>query len=371
MQSVISEAVKIRRRKIVKLKENIVKSTLVIFAGISVLTTIAIISSLFIEAMPFFEKFSRVSQLFQYGTVWDQRSESYHILPILVGTLMIVLFSCLFAIPLGLGSAIYLSEYAKPKVRNTLKPILEILAGIPSVVYGFFALLYITPFLKMNISWLAKLFLFIILGMSIFIAAKSVGKFLETPKLKMKIIYSSLFLSFGSMALYLCINFIKFFNATSQLRVETFNVLSASFAVGIMITPLVASISEDALKSVPNNLREASLGLGATKFETVWSVTVPAAISGIVSSFILAISRAIGETMIVSMAAGAKPVLNFNPLGQIQTMTGYMMSKSFGEVVVGSIEYQTVFVVGLILFFITLFLNIGAKKIVDIFREVY
>ena len=345
MQSVTSEAVKVRRRKIVKLKENIVKSTLVIFAGISVLTTIAIISSLFIEAMPFFEKFSRVSQLFQYGTVWDPRSESYHILPILVGTLMIVLFSCLFAIPLGLGSAIYLSEYAKPKVRNTLKPILEILAGIPSVVYGFFALLYITPFLKMNISWLAKLFLFII--------------------------FSSLFLSFGSIALYLCINFIKFFNATSQLRVETFNVLSASFAVGIMITPLVASISEDALKAVPNNLREASLGLGATKFETVWSVTVPAAISGIVSSFILAISRAIGETMIVSMAAGAKPVLNFNPLGQIQTMTGYMMSKSFGEVVVGSIEYQTVFVVGLILFFITLFLNIGAKKIVDIFREVY
>ncbi len=371
MQSVTSEAVKIRRRKIVKLKENIVKVTLVVFAGISVLTTIAIISSLFIEAMPFFEKISRVSQLFQYGTVWDPRSESYHILPILVGTLMIVLFSCLFAIPLGLGSAIYLSEYAKPKVRNTLKPILEILAGIPSVVYGFFALLYITPFLKMNISWLAKLFLFVILGMSIFIAVKSLGKFLETPKLKMKIIYSSLFLSFGSIAFYLCINFIKFFNATSQLRVETFNVLSASFAVGIMITPLVASISEDALKAVPNNLREASLGLGATKFETVWSVTVPAAISGIVSSFILAISRAIGETMIVSMAAGAKPVLNFNPLGQIQTMTGYMMSKSFGEVVVGSIEYQTVFVVGLILFFITLFLNIGAKKIVDIFREVY
>ncbi len=371
MQAMITESAKLRRKKIIQIKENIVKAALIIFAGISVLTTVAIILSLFIESLPFFEKLSRVSQLFQYGTVWDPRSENYHILPILVGTLMIVIFSCLFAIPLGLGSAVYLSEYAKPKVRNTLKPILEILAGIPSVVYGFFALLYITPFLKTNISWLSKVFLFIILGISIFICYKSINKIFEAQKIKFKIIYSSLFLSFGSISLYLIINFLKFFRATSQLRVETFNVLSASFAVGIMITPLVASISEDALKSVPNNLREASLGLGATKFETVWSVTVPAAISGIISSFILAISRAIGETMIVSMAAGAKPILNFNPLGQIQTMTGYMMSKSFGEVVVGSIEYQTVFVVGLILFFITLFLNIGAKKIVDIFREVY
>ena len=137
------------------------------------------------------------------------------------------------------------------------------------------------------------------------------------------------------------------------------------------ITALVASISEDALKSVPKTLREASFGLGATSFETVKNVTVPAAISGIMSSFVLAISRAIGETMIVAMAAGAKPVLNFNPLGQIQTMTGYMVSKSFGEVVVGSLEYQTVFVVGLILFIITLTLNIGAKKIVEKYREVY
>ena len=173
------------------------------------------------------------------------------------------------------------------------------------------------------------------------------------------------------MFLYEAINFIKFYEMTGLLKVETFNVLSASFAVGIMITPLVASISEDALKSVPSTLREASFGLGSTKYETVIKVVIPAAISGIISSFILGISRAIGETMIVAMAAGAKPVLNLNPLGQIQTMTGYMVSKTFGEVVVGSLEYQTVFVVGLILFFITLSLNVIAKKIVDVYREEY
>ena len=152
---------------------------------------------------------------------------------------------------------------------------------------------------------------------------------------------------------------------------DTFNVLSSSFAVGIMITPLVASISEDALKAVPKTMREGSLGLGATKFETVWNVTIPAAISGIVSSFILAISRAVGETMVVAMAAGAKPVLNFNPLGQVQTMTGYMVNKSFGEVMVGSLEFQTIFVVGLILFFMTFLLNVIAKTVVLKFREEY
>ena len=356
--------------KTVYLKEKIVKYTLTLFVFISIITTIGIVISLVTESLPFFGE-GRGFQLLKFGTLWDPRSGSYHILPILVGTLMIVLFSCLFAIPLGLGSAIYLSEYAKPKVRNTLKPILEILAGIPSVVYGFFALLYITPFLKVNISWIAKIFLVLFLVLSGFISFKIGSKFFDTVNLKLKIIFSFISATFGILFIYLLINFVKFFSATSQLRVETFNVLSASFAVGIMITPLVASISEDALKSVPKTLREASFGLGATSFETVKNVTVPAAISGIMSSFVLAISRAIGETMVVAMAAGAKPVLNFNPLGQIQTMTGYMVSKSFGEVVVGSLEYQTVFVVGLILFIITLTLNIGAKKIVEKYREVY
>ena len=173
--------------KTVYLKEKIVKYTLTLFVFISIITTIGIVISLFTESLPFFGE-GRGFQLLKFGTLWDPRSGSYHILPILVGTLMIVLFSCLFAIPLGLGSAIYLSEYANPKVRNTLKPILEILAGIPSVVYGFFALLYITPFLKVNISWIAKIFLVLFLVLSGFISFKIGSKFFETVNLKLKII---------------------------------------------------------------------------------------------------------------------------------------------------------------------------------------
>ncbi|MFZ1603810.1 MAG: ABC transporter permease subunit, partial [Leptotrichiaceae bacterium] len=215
------------------------------------------------------------------------------------------------------------------------------------------------------------IFLIVSTLFSLWMCYFTIKKALERDKTKTKVTFYIIALLFGVVFLYEAINFIKFYEMTGLLKVETFNVLSASFAVGIMITPLVASISEDALKSVPSTLREASFGLGSTKYETVIKVVIPAAISGIISSFILGISRAIGETMIVAMAAGAKPVLNFNPLGQIQTMTGYMVSKTFGEVVVGSLEYQTVFVVGLILFFITLSLNVIAKKIVDVYREEY
>ena len=358
------------RRKRIYMVENITKLLLTIFAFISIITTILIILSLLFESLPFFRE-GRFFKLFSYGELWDPRSGHYNILPILVGTIMIVMFSCILAIPLGLGSAVYLSEYASPRARNTIKPILEILAGIPSVVYGFFALLYITPFLKNNISWLAKIFLIVSTLFSLWMCYFTIKKALERDKTKTKVTFYIIALLFGVVFLYEAINFIKFYEMTGLLKVETFNVLSASFAVGIMITPLVASISEDALKSVPSTLREASFGLGSTKYETVIKVVIPAAISGIISSFILGISRAIGETMIVAMAAGAKPVLNFNPLGQIQTMTGYMVSKTFGEVVVGSLEYQTVFVVGLILFFITLSLNVIAKKIVDVYREEY
>ena len=358
------------RRKRIYMVENITKLLLTIFAFISIITTILIILSLLFESLPFFRE-GRFFKLFSYGELWDPRSGHYNILPILVGTIMIVMFSCILAIPLGLGSAVYLSEYASPRARNTIKPILEILAGIPSVVYGFFALLYITPFLKNNISWLAKIFLIVSTLFSLWMCYFTIKKALERDKTKTKVTFYIIALLFGVVFLYEAINFIKFYEMTGLLKVETFNVLSASFAVGIMITPLVASISEDALKSVPSTLREASFGLGSTKYETVIKVVIPAAISGIISSFILGISRAIGETMIVAMAAGAKTVLNFNPLGQIQTMTGYMVSKTFVEVVVGSLEYQTVFVVGLILFFITLSLNVIAKKIVDVYREEY
>ena len=352
------------------IKENIVKIILFIFAFISVITTAAIVVSLFTESIPFFSG-ERLKQLFSYGELWDPRGGKYYVLPLVVGTMMIVVFSCLFAIPLGLGSAIYLSEYASPKTRNILKPVLEILAGIPSVVYGFFALFYITPFLKNNISWLAKVALIFLVLFSLYMMIKCVKGFIDKDLISTKIILGILFLIFLTLFLYLVINFVEFFKETSNLRVDTFNVLSSSFAVGIMITPLVASISEDALKAVPKTMREGSLGLGATKFETVWNVTIPAAISGIVSSFILAISRAVGETMVVAMAAGAKPVLNFNPLGQVQTMTGYMVNKSFGEVMVGSLEFQTIFVVGLILFFMTFLLNVIAKTVVLKFREEY
>lgn len=356
--------------KMLYLKENIIKAVLLIFALISVITTIGIVVSLFKESLPFF-KDGRTFALLKFNKVWDPRSEIYSIWPLFTGTMMIVIFSCMFAIPLGLGSAIYLSEYATPKWRSILKPILEILAGIPSVVYGFFAFLYVTPLLKSNINWLAKIFLIFALIVSCLISINLFKK----VKLKEKMIIKIYLIIFGTLFaaifIYLFVNFINFWGKTKFLEVETYNVLSASFAVGVMITPLVASLSEDALKSVPNSLREAGLGLGMTKFETVWNIIVPAAISGIISSFILAISRAIGETMVVAMAAGSKPVLNLNPLGQIQTMTGYMVSKSFGEVPVGSLEYQTVFVIGLILFFMTLGLNILAKKIVDMLREVY
>ena len=352
------------------LKEFIIKSVLIIFTSISVITTIGIVVSLFSESIPFFHG-ERVKQLISYGTTWNPRGGQYYILPLMVGTIMIVVFSCLFAIPLGLGSAIYLSEYASPKVRNILKPVLEILAGIPSVVYGFFALFYITPFLRKNIGWLMKLILIFSVILFLWLGIRTVMKALEKDSVRKKISMMITGAFFIGIFIFLAVNFKKFYLGTGSLKVDTFNVLSASFAVGIMITPLVASISEDALKAVPNTMREASLGLGATKFETIWNVTVPAAISGVVSSFILAISRAIGETMIVTMAAGARPILNFNPLGQVQTMTGYMVNKSFGDVVVGSLEYQTIFVVGLILFFITLSLNVIAKKIVNKYREVY
>lgn len=351
-------------------KEKIIKTALLLFTLISVITTLGIIFSLFRESLPFFGQ-GRAFALFKFGTLWDPRSGIYSIWPLFTGTVMIVVFSCLFAIPLGLGSAIYLSEYASPKVRSVLKPVLEILAGIPSVVYGFFAFLYVTPLLRKNISWLAKAALIIGVLTTFLLALKMIKTGIGRQKSVGKIAVLSAGTVFSAIFLYLAANFIKLFNGTKYLEVETYNVLSASLAVGVMITPLVASLSEDALKSVPKSLREGSLGLGATKFETVWNVVVPAAISGIISSFILAISRAIGETMVVAMAAGSRPVLNLNPLGQIQTMTGYMVSKSFGEVPVGSLEYQTVFVIGLILFFLTLGLNIFAKKIVNALREVY
>lgn len=280
-------------------KEFIIEKFLSIFAILSIITTISIIFILIKESFVFFNHVS--IKEFITNPKWSPLIEpkNFGILPLLNGTILIAVGASVIAIPIGLGAAVYLSEYASKRTRNILKPILEILAGIPSIVYGYFALTVITPFLK---------------------------------------------------------NFIP--------NIQIFNALSASIAVGIMVIPLVSSLSEDAMSAIPNSVRNGAYALGATKLEVVTKIVIPGALSGIVSSFILAISRAIGETMIVAIAAGAKPQLTLNPLNSIQTMTGYMVSVAMGDISHGSIEYQTIFAVGGVLFLITFGLNIIAKRIV-------
>lgn len=280
-------------------KEFLIEKFLSVFAIISIITTISIILILFKESLVFFKHVS--IKEFLTNTKWSPLMEpkNFGIIPLLNGTLLIAIGASVVAIPVGLGAAVYLSEYASKKVRNIIKPILEILAGIPSIVYGYFALTVITPFLK---------------------------------------------------------GFIP--------NIQIFNALSASIAVGIMVIPLVSSLSEDAMSAIPNSIRNGAYALGATKFEVVTKIVIPGAMSGIVSSFILAISRAIGETMIVAIAAGAKPQLTMNPLNSIQTMTGYMVSVAMGDISHGSVEYQTIFAVGAVLFLITFGLNLVAKRIV-------
>ncbi len=288
------------------LKERLIKLILQSFALVSILTTAGIILTLFGEAFTFFQEISVVE--FFTATQWTPiiKPRSFGVLPLVTGTLMVAIGSSIVSIPIGLGSAIYLSEYASAKNSKIVKPMLEILAGIPSVVYGFFALTFITPIIQ------------------------------------------------------------KIFPQTG-----VFNAASASIAVGIMIIPMVASLSEDAMRSVPDDIRYGAYALGATKIEVVGKIILPAALSGIISSFILAISRAIGETMIVAIAAGASPTLNFNPLKSIQTMTGFMVNISMGDAPHGTIAYRTLFAVGALLFVITLVMNIIAKIIVQTQREGY
>ncbi|NNK49772.1 MAG: phosphate ABC transporter permease subunit PstC [Gemmatimonadetes bacterium] len=273
---------------------------------ISVLTTVGIVVVLVTESAGFFREVPIAE--FLTGTRWSPMYSEQHfgILPLLNGTLLIAAGSMLIALPVGLTSAIYLSEYASPKVRAVIKPILEVLAGIPTVVYGYFALTFVTPFIRMVFP-----------GTGIFNAA------------------------------------------------------SGAIVVGIMIIPMVASLSEDALNAVPLSLREAAYGLGATKFEVSTRVVVPSALSGIVASFILAISRAIGETMAVTLAAGATPRMTLNFLESIQTMTAYIVQVSLGETPHGTLEYRTIFAVGLVLFIITLAMNLLSQRITRRFREVY
>ena len=291
------------------IRENSVMVVLLLCAFVSVATTFGIIWVLFSETVNFFREVS----IFEYltGTRWTPLFTSKHfgVGPLVTASLLIAIIALAVAIPFGLGSAIYLAEFAPRRVRATLKPTLEVLAGVPTVVYGYFALLFITPLLQRV---------------------------------------------FPDMGL--------------------FNALSAGIAMGIMIIPMVASLSEDALSAVPRHLRDAAAAVGATDMETIRGVTIPSALSGIMASFILAMSRAVGETMIVTIAAGgsspATQIL-FNPLEAMQTMTAYIVQVSLGDTPRGTIAYTSIFAIGTTLFLITLVLNILSRVIVRRFREVY
>jgi phosphate transport system permease protein len=284
----------------------VIRRVLFACALLSVLTTAGIIWILLKETLDFFGVVSPLE--FFTGTKWTPLFEpsSYGILPLLCGTLLVAVGAGLVAIPIGLATALYLSEYASERVRSIVKPVLEVLAGIPTVVYGYFALTFVTPVLRSVIP-----------------------------------------------------------------SIQVFNAASASIVVGIMVLPMVASLCDDAFRSVPQHLRDAAYALGATKLEVSGRIVLPAALSGVIASFILAISRAIGETMAVTLAAGATPKLTLNPLESIQTMTAYIVQVSLGDTPAGSIEYQSIFAVGMTLFVITLGMNLLSNRVLRRFREVY
>ena len=286
--------------------ELVIKGLLGLCALISVLTTVGIIAALFIPAFEFFQEVSIVD--FLTGTEWAPLFEPalFGVVPLVVGTLSVTFWAVLVAIPLGLGSAIYLSEYAGARMRSILKPMLELLAGIPTIVYGYFALTFFTPLLR------------------------DLG-----------------------------------------IGVDIFNVLSAGLIMGVMILPTVASLSEDAMSAVPRDLRDGAFALGATRREVATRIVVPAAVSGITASFVLGISRAVGETMIVLVAAGQQPNLTFDPREAVETMSAFIAATGAGDVPTGSVEYKTIFAVGATLFVMTLILNVIAIRLVERFREEY
>ena len=293
-----------RRRGAVRIEGFIVKWVFFACATISILTTTGILFTLIYQATSFFNEISIWE--FLTGTRWTPilKPRSYGVLPLVSGTLLVTLIAALVALPTGLMAAIFLSEYAPDKLRRFVKPVLEVLAGIPTVVYGYFALTFVTPLLQTVFEGLI-----------------------------------------------------------------VFNALSAGLVMGVMIIPMVSSLSEDAMVAVPRNLREGAYALGATRYEVSIKIVVPAALSGIIAAFILAISRAIGETMLVTIAAGATPSLSFNPMESVQTMTAYIVQLSLGEAPVGSLEYNTIFAVGLVLFAMTFVMNLLGFWIVRRFRE--
>jgi phosphate transport system permease protein len=288
--------------------ERIVEGLLFAAAMLSVLTTIGIILSLLEGTLAFFGEISVVD--FLLGTVWTPLFANglYGVLPILSGTLLITAIAMVVAVPLGLGAALYLSEYASGRARKVLKPVLEVLAGVPTVVYGFFALSFITPTLLQGL-----------LG----------------------------------------------------LEVGIFNALSAGLVIGILIIPIVASLSEDALSAVPQAMRDGALALGATRTTVARKVVLPAALSGVIASFVLGLSRAIGETMVAVIAAGSIAQLTADPRQPMQTMTAFIAQAASGDQPTGSLGYNTLFAVGALLFVITLLVNVVSIRLVRRFREVY
>ena len=286
--------------------EDLIKLLLALCAFVSVATTIGIVVALLLPALEFFRDVSVVDYL--TGKNWAPLFEppQFGVLPLIAGTFVVTFWACLVAIPFGLGAAIYLSEYARPRTRALLKPLLELLAGIPTVVFGYFALTFVTPFLR------------------------DLG-----------------------------------------IQVEIFNGLSAGLVMGVMMLPIVASLSEDAMSAVPRDLRDGAYALGSSKFQVSTRIVVPAAVSGIIASFVLAISRAVGETMIVLIAAGQLPNLTFDPRQAVETMTAFIAATAQGDVAQDSVEYRTIFAVGLTLFVITLAMNLVAIALVRRFREEY
>ena len=329
----------LERSEFIRRKERLYRRLLAGCALLTIAVTVGIVLSLSGQALTFFESVSPVD--FLTGQDWSPLSNepSYGVLPLVSGTLVVVVGSAVVALPIGLGAAIYLSEYANPRVRAVVKPMLEILAGIPTVVYGYFALVYVTPILRNGFS-LPVLHEFVTDPLPV------VSEFtLVVPGLVPDI--------------------------------NTFNALSASIVVGVMIIPMVSSISEDALSAVPDSLREAAYGLGSTKFDVSTKVVVPAATSGIVSSYVLALSRAIGETMIVVMAAGESPRIPTVPnvfdsfTESIETMTVAMVNIAQAESLGETVAYESMFAIGLTLFGLTLTMNYIAERISRRYREEY
>lgn len=293
-------------RKFQKIKEKLIERVLFLSALFSIFITFGIIGVLFFETFEFFKEVSVID--FLTDTQWTPLFAKKHfgIITLFAGTFLTTAIAMSVSLPIGLISAIYLSEYASKKIRTAIKPTLEILAAVPTVVYGYFALLFVTPLLQ----WII-------------------------PEL------------------------------------SGFNSLSSGIVMGVMIIPIVSSLSEDALHAVPMNLREGAMALGATRFQTAIKVVLPAAFSGVAASFILAISRAIGETMIVAIAAGQQPRLTLNPFVPVETVTAYIVQVSLGDTPTGTIEYKTIFAAGMSLFVVTFVLNVMSYFLKKRFREVY